>query len=149
MLDTEQFVAANRANFEALSEAADRNTPEGVGDGIALFTSAQATANNAFNTSNKAGGPTAETAEANYAAVAGSVGKAPAKRTQAEPRECDMGTLSLNLQLGLDDLLGDLRQRRSGDLGRLALISYCEVRRWARLAGYDGLLSVPIRTNRS
>jgi hypothetical protein len=40
------------------------------------------------------------------------------------------------LQLGLEDLLGDLRHaRRSGDLGRLALLSYCEVRRWARMAG--------------
>lgn len=44
------------------------------------------------------------------------------------------------LQLGLDDLLGDLRYaRRRGDLGRLALISYCEVRRWARMAGYQQL----------
>lgn len=25
--------------------------------------------------------------------------------------------------------------RRSGDLGRLALLAYCEVRRWARVAG--------------
>ena len=41
-----------------------------------------------------------------------------------------------HLQLGLEDLLGDLRHaRRTGDLGRLALLSYCEVRRWARLAG--------------
>ncbi len=45
-----------------------------------------------------------------------------------------------HLQLGLEDLLGDLRHaRRSGDLGRLALLSYCEVRRWARLAGDTGL----------
>lgn len=48
---------------------------------------------------------------------------------------CNMND-RLNLQLGLDDLLADLRHaRRSGDLGRLALISYCEVRRWARAAG--------------
>lgn len=40
------------------------------------------------------------------------------------------------LQLGLDDLLADLRHaRRGGDLGRLALLAYCEVRRWARDAG--------------
>jgi hypothetical protein len=40
------------------------------------------------------------------------------------------------LELGLDDLLGDLRfARRRGDLGRLALLSYCEVRRWTRMAG--------------
>jgi hypothetical protein len=44
------------------------------------------------------------------------------------------------LQLGLEDLLGDLRHaRKSGDLGRLALLSYCEVRRWARLAGEQAL----------
>ena len=43
---------------------------------------------------------------------------------------------SLQLQLGLEDLLGDLRYaRRRGDLGRLALLSYCEVRRWARMVG--------------
>jgi hypothetical protein len=48
---------------------------------------------------------------------------------------CTMNA-NLNLQLSLDDLLADLRHaRRSGDLGRLALIAYCEVRRWAREAG--------------
>jgi len=42
----------------------------------------------------------------------------------------------LILQLGLDDLLADLRHaRRTGEMGRLALIAYCEVRRWARMAG--------------
>lgn len=47
-----------------------------------------------------------------------------------------MSVSSLNLQLGLEDLLGDLRYaRRRGDLGRLALLAYCEVRRWARMAG--------------
>ena len=47
-----------------------------------------------------------------------------------------MGTLSLDMRVGLDDLLGDLwYARRRGDLGRLALLSYCEVRRWARQAG--------------
>lgn len=45
-------------------------------------------------------------------------------------------TAALSLQLGLEDLLADLRHaRRSGDLGRLALLAYCEVRRWAREAG--------------
>jgi len=53
-----------------------------------------------------------------------------------DPNECDMSALSQHLQLGLDDLLGDLRYaRRSVNLGRLALLSYCEVRRWARMAG--------------
>jgi hypothetical protein len=48
---------------------------------------------------------------------------------------CNM-TAALSLQLGLEDLLADLRHaRRSGDLGRLALLAYCEVRRWAREAG--------------
>ncbi len=41
-----------------------------------------------------------------------------------------------SLQLGLEDLLGEMHfARRSGDLGRLALLAYCEVRRWARVAG--------------
>ncbi|MEO5697335.1 MAG: hypothetical protein ABIQ60_09410, partial [Burkholderiaceae bacterium] len=49
---------------------------------------------------------------------------------------CNMKPLSQNLQLGLEGLLGDLwHARRHGDLGRLALLSYCEVRRWARLSG--------------
>ena len=48
---------------------------------------------------------------------------------------CNMHS-SLSLQLGLEDLLADLRHaRRGGDLGRLALIAYCDVRRWARQAG--------------
>ncbi|MBL8352833.1 MAG: hypothetical protein JNL87_21260 [Burkholderiaceae bacterium] len=39
-------------------------------------------------------------------------------------------------QLILDDLLADLRHaRRQGDMGRLALLAYCEVRRWARQVG--------------
>jgi hypothetical protein len=51
-----------------------------------------------------------------------------------------MNASSLDLQGGLDDLLGDLwYARKHGDLGRLALLSYCEVRRWARLAGEQGL----------
>jgi hypothetical protein len=42
----------------------------------------------------------------------------------------------LAIYLGLDDVLGDLQHaRRRGDLGRLALLAYCEVRRWARQAG--------------
>jgi len=48
---------------------------------------------------------------------------------------CNMKPAS-DLQLGLEDLLADLHHaRRSGDLGRLALVAYCEVRRWARKAG--------------
>jgi len=51
-----------------------------------------------------------------------------------------VNAFSLQLQLGLEDLLDDLRcARKSGDLGRLALLLYCEVRRWARLAGEQEL----------
>jgi hypothetical protein len=51
-----------------------------------------------------------------------------------------VGPSSLALQSGLDDLLGDLlHARRKGDLGRLALLSYCEVRRWARMAGAEAV----------
>ena len=54
--------------------------------------------------------------------------------------QCNMNTPSESLQLGLEDLLGDLQYaRRSGDLGRLALLAYCEVRRWARVAGEHAL----------
>lgn len=53
---------------------------------------------------------------------------------------CNMTTSSTRLQLGLEDLLGELQcARRTGDLGRLALLAYCEVRRWARLAGEETL----------
>jgi hypothetical protein len=49
--------------------------------------------------------------------------------------QCNM-TTSLGIQLALDDLLADLRHaRRSRQLGRLALLAYCEVRSWARQAG--------------
>lgn len=48
---------------------------------------------------------------------------------------CNM-TSAASLQFGLEDLLADLRYaRRKDDLGRLALLAYCEVRRWARDAG--------------
>ena len=48
---------------------------------------------------------------------------------------CNMNN-SLSLQLGLDDLLADLQYaRRHNELGRLALIAYCDVRSWARQAG--------------
>jgi hypothetical protein len=48
--------------------------------------------------------------------------------------QCNMNP-STPLQLDLEDLLADLHHaRRGGDLGRLALLCYCEVRRWARHA---------------
>ena len=52
---------------------------------------------------------------------------------------CTMDSASIT-RLRLDDLLADLvHARRNGDLGRLALLAYCEVRRWARAAGEDEL----------
>lgn len=48
---------------------------------------------------------------------------------------CNMNASHISLQNGLEDILGDLRfARRKNDLGRLALLAYCEVRRWAREA---------------
>lgn len=42
------------------------------------------------------------------------------------------------LRLALEDILADLwHARRSGDVGRLALLSYCDVRRWARVARHE------------
>jgi len=44
------------------------------------------------------------------------------------------------LKLSLEDVLADLwHARRVGDIGRLALLSYCDVRRWARIAHHQGL----------
>lgn len=52
---------------------------------------------------------------------------------------CNMNATS-PLHLDLDDLLGELwHARRQDDLGRLALLAYCEVRRWARRAGESAL----------
>ena len=49
---------------------------------------------------------------------------------------CNMTTCSTSLRNGLEDILGDLWfARKNEDLGRLALLAYCEVRRWAREAG--------------
>lgn len=40
------------------------------------------------------------------------------------------------LLAGLDDLLSELRHaRHQGELGRLALLAYCDLRSWARQAG--------------
>ncbi|WP_418315630.1 hypothetical protein [Piscinibacter sakaiensis] len=48
--------------------------------------------------------------------------------------------ISTTLQLALEDLIADLRHaRRTGDLGRLALVAYCDVRPWARKAGESEL----------
>jgi hypothetical protein len=48
---------------------------------------------------------------------------------------CTMDTLSQSLMLGLEDLVADVSYaRRREDLGRLALLCYCELRPWARQA---------------
>jgi hypothetical protein len=48
---------------------------------------------------------------------------------------CNMN-VSLSIQLGLDDLIADLdHARKCGELGRLALLAYCDARSWARQAG--------------
>lgn len=55
---------------------------------------------------------------------------------------CTMNDLALtdNLRLGLDDLVADLTHaRRRGDLSRMALLCYCDVRHWARRAGQTQL----------
>ena len=53
---------------------------------------------------------------------------------------CNMTASTAPIQHSLEDLLGDLQHaRRSGDMSRLALLTYCEVRRWARQAGEQAL----------
>lgn len=50
------------------------------------------------------------------------------------------------IQLGLEDLLADLHYaRRRQELGRLALLAYCEVRSWARQAGRSDIAEVATR----
>jgi hypothetical protein len=52
---------------------------------------------------------------------------------------CNM-TTATSIQLGLEDLLADLHHaRRHEELGRLALLCYCELRSWARQAGEPGI----------
>ena len=74
-----QQAAAAQSSFTALIEAAGKNAPAGSGNGIELFKSAMATANNAYDGFQKAGRQATETAEANYAAVTGSMAKATSK----------------------------------------------------------------------
>jgi hypothetical protein len=53
-------------------------------------------------------------------------------------RNMDSCTASPHLATELDDLLASLVfARRKEDLGRLALLTYWEVRRWARIARRD------------
>lgn len=54
---------------------------------------------------------------------------------------CNMTTTTNpSLRLDLEDVLGSLMHaRRNDDLGRLALLTYWDVRRWARIAHRDAL----------
>ena len=54
---------------------------------------------------------------------------------------CTMTTeLSVGQRLDLEDVLGSMQHaRRAEDLGRLALLTYCDVRKWARFAHRDAL----------
>ena len=46
----------------------------------------------------------------------------------------------MNNPWALDDLLADLyHARNQGDLGRMAFVAYCDVRRWAREEGRNVL----------
>ncbi len=46
----------------------------------------------------------------------------------------------MNNPWALDDLLADLyHARKHGDLGRMAFVAYCDVRRWAREEGRNVL----------
>lgn len=51
-----------------------------------------------------------------------------------------------NIQLALEDLLADLHFARKHDqLGRLALLAYCDVKRWARQAGKADVADMALR----
>jgi hypothetical protein len=53
---------------------------------------------------------------------------------------------SIDIQLGLEDLLAELHfARRNDHLGRLALLAYCEVKGWARRAGMSDLADSALR----
>jgi len=55
-------------------------------------------------------------------------------------------TSPLNIQLALEDLLADLRfARKNEQLGRLALLAYCDVKRWARQAGKSDVADIVLR----
>ncbi|MBT9594730.1 MAG: phasin family protein [Vitreoscilla sp.] len=78
--DFEKFaaeqVAGLQSSFMAAVDAASKNAPEGSGSGVALFKSAIATANNAFDSLQKATRQATDAAEANFTAVSTSVTKA-------------------------------------------------------------------------
>ena len=54
--------------------------------------------------------------------------------------------ISPNLRTGLEDLTGDMvYARRTADLGRLALLCYCEIRRWATFGRERALGTIVLR----
>ena len=81
--EVEKVAAAQTASvqnaFASLIDAAAKNAPEGSANGTALFKSAMAAANNAFDGLQKASRQATEVAEANFAAVTSSVTKAAGK----------------------------------------------------------------------
>lgn len=85
--EVEKVAAAQAASVQnavvGLIDAAAKNAPEGSGNGVALFKSAFAAANNAFDGLQKATRQATEVAEANFAAVTGSVTKASGKAKRA------------------------------------------------------------------
>jgi phasin family protein len=85
--EVEKTAAAQTASVQnaiaGLIDAAAKNAPEGSGNGAALFKSAMAAANNAFDGLQKAGRQATEVAEANFAAVSGSVLKSTGKAKRA------------------------------------------------------------------
>ncbi len=72
-----------QSSFLAAIDAATKNAPEGSGSGVALFKSAVAAANNAFDGMQKATRQATDAAEANYTAVTDSVVKAAGKAKRA------------------------------------------------------------------
>lgn len=59
--------------------------------------------------------------------------------------QCSMHK-SINIQLTLEDLLADLNYARKHDqLGRLALLAYCDLKGWARQAGKPELADMAMR----
>ncbi|MDM0111262.1 hypothetical protein QTI66_03830 [Variovorax sp. J22R133] len=52
----------------------------------------------------------------------------------------NFANLPERMRTALEDLTGEMvYARRNADLGRLALLCYCEVKHWARLAGEERL----------
>lgn len=76
---TGKQAATAQAAFAGMIDAAVKNAPAGSEQGVEMFKQAIATATSAFDGLQKAGRQAAETAEANYTAMAGSVAKSTGK----------------------------------------------------------------------